>query len=74
MNQDQEMNRLRYLGVEFQGGRVFYTFRRSVFYTPEAEDTPRYYPQGPPSTVVVQKPYTTALIVRRNLEAEFNNE
>lgn len=78
MNQQiQEMSAprpLRFLGVEHQGGRVFYTFRRSNFATPTVEDTPTYYPQGPPSTLLVRQLYAAAIIVPRNLNFEFHNE
>ena len=80
MNQEiQQMsavphNRHRFLGVERQGNREFFVFRRGNFFTPTVEDTPKYYPQGAPSTLLVRQPYAAAIIVPRNLNFEFHNE
>ncbi len=80
MNQEiQEMSAPRpmvhrFLGVERQGSRVFFVFRRGNFFTPTVEDTPRYYPQGPPSTLLVHQPYAVAIIAPRNLNFEFQYE
>lgn len=63
------------LGVEHQGGRVFFAFRRGNFATPCADDTPRYYPQEAPSTLLVRQPQAImAMIVPRDLNFEFMNE
>jgi hypothetical protein len=62
----------RHLGVEFQGGRTFFTFRRSQFATPHADDTPRYFPQGLPSTVLIQHRGIMAGVQPRNLDIEFD--
>jgi hypothetical protein len=64
----------RFLGVEQQGSRVFYVFRRGNFFTPTVEDTPRYYPQGAASTLLVRQPYAAAIIVPRNLNFELMYE
>jgi hypothetical protein len=80
MNQEiQEMSAHRpmvhrFLGVEQQGTRVFYVFRRGNLFTPTVEDTPRYYPQGAASTLLVHQPYAVAIIAPRNLNFEFHNE
>ena len=78
MNQEtQEMSvqrPLRYLGVERQGSRVFFTFRRGNFFTPTEEDTPRYFPQGQSTLLVRHEPQAQAIIVPRNLNFEFQYE
>ena len=75
MNQlgvEQEMNQL---GVEVQNERrVFYVFRRGNYATPTVDDTPKYYPREPPSTLLVRQPYAVAIIVPRNLNFELHNE
>jgi hypothetical protein len=80
MNQEmQEMSAPRpmvhrFLGVERQGSRVFFVFRRGILATPTEEDTPRYYPQGPPSTLLVRQSQAVAIIAPRNLNFEFQYE
>ena len=64
----------RHLGVEFQGGRTFFVFRRSNFATPTADDTPRYFPQGPPSTTIIYRVGVLGSLAPRNLEMEFDEE
>ena len=62
----------RYLGVEFQEGRTFFVFRRGNYATPTADDTPRYFPQGPPSTTVIYRAGVLGSLAPRNLDIEFD--
>jgi hypothetical protein len=67
---NQEMNQV----LEQKERRVFFVFKRSNHVTPTADDTPKYYARGPPSTLLVRQPRAVAIIVPRDLNFELQNE